>query len=233
MQQNDVISIKCPNCGATLYEDPSRKELYCSYCGGRLLLQNQNEHIYRYIDEAKLKEVEANEKIQMRNLELLDQMRIDDEKAYKERRKYGLIMFITGVFIWFGSYAFTSSFENLKYLGLAGFFIATIGLTLTARDKTKTNRDLGTIDKSTSPTIRFPVDSVIRCKLGHYSALESILKEAGFTNIKCIAKRDLKSRFRKNDEYTIDSVSINGEYYMFAGEYIPKDSSIIITYHSY
>lgn len=37
-----LITVKCPECGASLDIEEGRKQLFCSYCGSKILIQNDN-----------------------------------------------------------------------------------------------------------------------------------------------------------------------------------------------
>ena len=39
-----LIYVKCPECGAALDIEEDRKEAFCSYCGTKVLLYNENEY---------------------------------------------------------------------------------------------------------------------------------------------------------------------------------------------
>ena len=55
-----LINMRCTSCGAELEVDPEKKQLFCSYCGSKLLLKDENIHITnRFVDEARLKEAEV------------------------------------------------------------------------------------------------------------------------------------------------------------------------------
>ena len=61
-----VITLKCPNCDADLEVSVDRDDLYCSYCGTHILLEDDTKkpetvtvHVIR--DEARLKELELEE----------------------------------------------------------------------------------------------------------------------------------------------------------------------------
>lgn len=60
------VSIKCPECGANLDAEEGRKTMFCSYCGRKIMIVDDNEYKYevthRYIDEAKIREVEEEAK---------------------------------------------------------------------------------------------------------------------------------------------------------------------------
>ena len=48
-------SVKCPECGATLPIEEGRTQIFCSYCGTKVIVTNENEYLYRHIDEAEIK----------------------------------------------------------------------------------------------------------------------------------------------------------------------------------
>ena len=47
-------SVKCPECGATLPIEEGREQIFCSYCGSKIIMTNENEYIYRKVDEAEI-----------------------------------------------------------------------------------------------------------------------------------------------------------------------------------
>lgn len=55
----NLISIKCPGCGADLSVEDNREFSSCSYCGTKVKINNDNEYIYRTIDEAGIKQAET------------------------------------------------------------------------------------------------------------------------------------------------------------------------------
>ena len=73
------ISVKCPECGANLNIEGDREHAFCTYCGTKILLHNENEHIYRHIDEAGVKQAETDRMVKMRQLEI-------EEKENERRR---------------------------------------------------------------------------------------------------------------------------------------------------
>ena len=64
------ITIKCPECGAVLSIDNAREVAFCTYCGAKVIIHNENEHIYRNIDEARIREAETNREIKLKQLEM-------------------------------------------------------------------------------------------------------------------------------------------------------------------
>lgn len=62
-----LITLKCPECGATLQLDQDRKECFCTYCGSKILLdeeiQKQDIRIEkRIIDEAAVEQEKTKQK---------------------------------------------------------------------------------------------------------------------------------------------------------------------------
>ena len=76
------ISVKCPECGATLSVENDRKFAFCSYCGTKVIISNENEHIYRTIDEAGIKQAETDRIVKLRQLDM-------EEKAFFFKKNLG------------------------------------------------------------------------------------------------------------------------------------------------
>ena len=66
----ELISIKCPECGATLSIEENREQAYCTYCGTKILLHNEKEYVYRHIDEAEITTAETDRMIRLKNNKL-------------------------------------------------------------------------------------------------------------------------------------------------------------------
>lgn len=55
-----LVSVKCPECGATLEVDRERKECYCTYCGNKMIIDDGSRTVtHVYIDQTKEKELEV------------------------------------------------------------------------------------------------------------------------------------------------------------------------------
>ena len=74
------ISVKCPECGAKLPMEEGRTEMFCSYCGTKVIMTNDNEHIYRRIDEASIRKAEAKREIELKRIEYAEKQREAKEK---------------------------------------------------------------------------------------------------------------------------------------------------------
>lgn len=67
-----LIKLTCPTCGAQLNIDIEEKIGFCQYCGGSLFINDvdeKKEYVYRKIDEAAIKKVEARTDIKKKELE--------------------------------------------------------------------------------------------------------------------------------------------------------------------
>ena len=54
-----IISLKCPECGATLDVEEGKKFYFCNYCGSKILIDDGNtNNTNRIVDEARIREAE-------------------------------------------------------------------------------------------------------------------------------------------------------------------------------
>ncbi len=92
-----AISLKCPECSASLSVKEGRDQLFCQYCGAKIVLQNENERIYRRIDEADVKRSETERLIRLKELEM-EAAKREDEKASKRLKvKISLALLVAGI----------------------------------------------------------------------------------------------------------------------------------------
>ncbi len=114
-----LVNLKCTNCNADLELEPGREFYFCQYCGAKLIMDNDNEHIYRHIDEAAVKRAETEH--------LVKEKEAEEDKLVN---KVALIVFVvlgilSVIFFVIGSL----SKENDAFLGIAMFmFIGAGGL---------------------------------------------------------------------------------------------------------
>lgn len=89
-------TIKCPSCNADIPYNGTQKIMFCSYCGQRLFFDDEvkkSEHIYRKIDEARLREAEA----RLREAEIAEKR--ENAKAKSENLKTVIAGVIAVLFI--------------------------------------------------------------------------------------------------------------------------------------
>lgn len=95
----ETVSVKCASCGATLQAMPEREVIFCQFCGAKQLLKDDNHHRYTYrnVDDARIREADANETIRLKELEI-ELLRMQDETRQK---RFGLWMRLIVVLAYF------------------------------------------------------------------------------------------------------------------------------------
>ena len=90
-----LINMQCKNCGAELQVDSERKQIFCSYCGIKLLLDDESINITnRFVDEARIKEAE----VRLKELEYQHERELREEVLRQEQKKtyrISLIVFLS------------------------------------------------------------------------------------------------------------------------------------------
>lgn len=96
-----LISLKCPECGATLNIEDGHKQIYCSYCGAKIYINNENEYTIHTIDEADIKRAETDRMVKMRQLDNEEhERRISaDDKNRRFQKLIGGICFGFGIIL--------------------------------------------------------------------------------------------------------------------------------------
>lgn len=117
----NIISVRCPSCGASLNLEEGRSRYFCQYCGTPIAIDdgsiNINQHIEQKInytgdhtsiirDEAKLKELE------------IEQLRAELEyKKFEREKKSGIIRAVIRTIIkisWFVCLFLAIGWENIS-----------------------------------------------------------------------------------------------------------------------
>ena len=74
---------KCPNCNATLtIEDENRDFAFCQYCGAKIMLDDYRS-TQRIIDEAKIKQIEYDREIRLKELALQEKQNEQKQRSRK------------------------------------------------------------------------------------------------------------------------------------------------------
>ena len=90
-------SVKCPECGATLPIEEGREQIFCSYCGSKIIMTNENEYIYRKVDEAEIKQAETDRIIQMKKMEIIEKKREEAARTKRIKVKWTIVLGILAV----------------------------------------------------------------------------------------------------------------------------------------
>ncbi len=207
------VSVKCPACGADLSVESGKERIFCSYCGAKVMMTNDNEYIYRTIDEASVVKAETEKAIRLRELEL-------EEKEYSRERKLTLTAY--GIAL---AFALVGA---LLCLGepLAGMWGIIIGayIALFTYQKKKKKRFV-------SSTEACVTDSMLDYEDKNFNSMVMLFKGAGFTNVTPVPLNDL-NMFSARKNGRVESITIAGDGDFDEGDVYPKDAHVVITYHS-
>lgn len=222
----NFYSVKCPECGANLSYEEGRQEMFCSYCGTKIIMSNENEYIYRHIDEAGIKQAETDRLIRLKQLELEEAQNKQSNHIRKVLTYIwiGSILIIAAlcIFVWVRGDGY-EAFLTLFYVGGpvigGGAYLVFKVLPDKENDK-KALRNGG---------IRFPKD-LEPFSDKNYELVQTTLINAGFKNIVCMNMHDIRIGLLQKPG-KVESISVNGEEITSGGKvYLPNDQ-ITITYH--
>ena len=107
------IAARCSECGADLSVEEGRNSDLCTYCGAKVLINNENEHIYRQLDDVEIKKAGTCHIVEMKKLEMAD-----DQHQVSRKNNMIKIVVSLGLLV-FGLLAMLSGSE---YAIMAGVF---------------------------------------------------------------------------------------------------------------
>ena len=111
-----IISLKCPECNATLSVEGDRKYCFCQYCGAKILIDDgSTTHTYRKVDEARIREADIQENIRLRELMLEEKKFAAKERMKAIKIKLSIILAVLAI----GLIAIESIFPSGAF-GVAG-----------------------------------------------------------------------------------------------------------------
>nr|WP_300870684.1 hypothetical protein [uncultured Acetatifactor sp.] len=118
-----IISVKCPECNASISIEDNRKECFCQYCGTKIIIDDGSTmHTYRKIDEARIKEAEAH----LKELEIKEREQISKERRKMFKIKISLVLGIIGAIMmvigFLGGEASGNSDSSIYGLAFVGLF---------------------------------------------------------------------------------------------------------------
>ena len=122
-----MVSVKCPECNASLSIEEERKQCFCQYCGTKIIVDDDSiTHTYRKVDEARIKEAEANESIRLRELMFEEKKYADKKKEKAFKVKMSVILGIVGSILlvigFLGGEATGNSDSGIYMLSFIGMF---------------------------------------------------------------------------------------------------------------
>ena len=218
-----MIPVKCPQCGADLTIEEGRQSLYCQYCGAKVIVQNENEHIYHTIDDAAVKQAETDRIVKLKQMELAEKKESAREKYKSFKIKLSIILGIIAI-VCIGI-GFNVDDEAGAGFGVAGMFAGLILIYSWVLDPNKEDND------DSDGRVKVP-DSISDYEKKSYVAIESAFRSAGFTNVKCVPLNDLTTGLLKKPGW-VESITINGRSITSGGRKFLPDASVVISYHSF
>ena len=224
-----LISVKCPDCGQTLSIEENRTQAFCTYCGAKVLISNENEYVFRQVDEAGIQKAETERLIKLKELELQEQREIHGRNLRKVLTTLWLIISVILLIIIISKIAgssdgFTSGFLMLFYIGgpIIGGGAYLIFKWLPEKENEKIIEKQG--------GIRFPGE-LAPFSDKKYFPVEDTLRSAGFTNVTCVNLHDLNMFTALVSSDKIDKITVNGKSITSGGKIYMPDVPIVITYH--
>ena len=172
-------SVKCPECGANLQIEEGRKQIFCSYCGTRIIMTNENEYIYRHIDEAEIAHAETNRIVEMKRMEMAEKSRMQKQRIKKIKI---IISIILGAIMLI---SFAIHKMHMMTLGM----VCALALMMMWMGEIGNNSD---DDDIYDGKIKVP-SSIDGFDNKSYQAIEGLLRSAGFSDIQSIPLNDLST----------------------------------------
>ncbi len=224
-----LISVKCPDCGQTLSIEENRTQAFCTYCGAKVLISNENEYVFRQIDEAGIQKAETERIIRLKELELT-------EKNSSLRKVLTIIWLIVTLILLAIAVVLMISPGTEDIPGWAGGFMFLFyacapiigGGAYLVFKWLPEKEDEKIIEKQGG--IRFP-NGLTPFSDKKYFAVEDSLRAAGFKNVTCINLHDLNMLTALVNSDKIDEITVNGHTIMNGGKIYMPDVPIVITYH--
>ncbi len=216
----NVVQIKCPACGADLSVESGREFSFCSYCGTKVMLNNENEYIYRTIDEAKVKEAETNRMIQMKQLEM------EEKSSFSRKTLMVVWLGSTAILLIMGVIGFSTGNEGLMLCMLLGMCVGLwggVGM-ISGEKKKKVQRVVGANEVVITDAMEGMYET-------NYNSAVALFRSGGFTNVTAIPLNDL-TLFNQKKNGQVETVTINGSEEFEEGDVYPRDANVLITYHS-
>ena len=185
------------------------------------MIANDNEHIYKMIDEARIKQAETDRMVRMRELDM-------DEKTSVSKKVLVVVWLTVSIaLVVVGMIGLGFNKEDMGIMSLIlGINVALWGaMGLFANDSKKKMKRKANEDEVTITT------AMMDCVDYHYNKAVILYKNAGFVNVNAIPLHDL-TRFNQKKDEMVESITINGTDDFEEEEVYPKNANILITYHS-
>ena len=227
-----ILKLECPYCNAPLEYEEGKEQMFCQYCGKKILLVDENtyniNHTIRQIDEAEIKRTEAQKAVELKKIEFAEKKRAAKERTKKNKvffsmalTTFSVLMMIIGILAGSASGNPESGYYVIASFGFLLLMLSLLGWQFPSID-IDDDYDFG--------TIRLPL-SIGDYENTNYEVIEAQIAGAGFTNIRCVPLHDLTfGIFTKSGN--VESITINGQPISSLLKRYQPDAPIVISYHS-
>lgn len=220
-----ILTMTCPYCGADMDYEEGKEQMYCQYCGKKVLLVDNNTYNINYsfknIDEPAITKSENEKIIKLKQLEMVE--KIDNKNEYWKIIGYiiALLFFVIGCFL----------MDNNENASLALITAAMFVVMLTSLSNSS-DYDVKEmiVDEAIKNAGLIQVKNIHSYYDINFSDAEKYLRSLGFCNIVTIPLHDLRF-YNKKDNYKVNSITANGKSIRSDVGY-PKETSVVISYHS-
>lgn len=203
-----LIPIKCQSCGSDLEVPADAKTLFCMYCGTKFALDDGSASFtFRSVDEARIREAEIRERLEVRKMERADQ-----------RRKTTIKAVLIGIAIFLG-------------IGLLGSIFDSDDSEESEMADSPTSSAPVSAPVKVNPKVKAPKSSY-ELEDSNYKDVVTLFEKAGFTNVKTDTLGDLVVGWL-HKEGDVKEVSIDGETDFSKGDRFPADAKVVVRYHVY
>lgn len=225
----------CPNCSATLSFSDDRDFGFCEYCGTKILLDDYRS-TQRIIDDAKIKQVEVEKEIRLKEL-ALQEARYNRETKEKElntkvRRVFTYIWICVSVLLTLICVLLMlSKNDDNTVSGILLFEYVDLPIIIGGAIllfKVIPNKEIER-EMLKNGGIRFP-KSLEPFEKQNFETVRNTLERAGFNNIKTESMHDVFiGLFQKPN--LVESITVGGEVISSGGKVFMPNTAIIIKYH--
>mgnify|MGYP004446188483 CR=1 FL=1 len=231
-----IISVKFPECGATLDIEEGSRQRYCQFCGSKLLIDNDNEFVYRTVNDADIIRAKTERMAREKQLEIAEKER-EAKKAKNEKIKtvaikLSLIVAVI-LIIWFIfgllCLPFNKEFASVVFNKLRNNIILIILLIVVSLIPYWMMFNIQAIERMTpeKPVKTAAPDIPNGFRGKNYIKIVEVFRISGFTNINSV---DLKDIDDGSNYGKVESVTINGQK-AIPGVSYKQDSPVVVYYH--
>ena len=93
----EIKKVQCPYCGASFEATGLTESVACPYCDQKVIINNENEIIYREIKDAEIKKTDAEYQLELKRLEIAEKERLAQEKKHKIALIVSILSGIAGI----------------------------------------------------------------------------------------------------------------------------------------